>query len=157
MLELAIPWWELVARGAAGYATVLALLRIGGKRQVGELTPFDLVLLLLISEAASPSLTANADSWLASSIVIASMLALNVALGALSLRWRRVESVVEGRPQFLIRHGKVDYRMLRRESISHRELLSALREQGCFSPRDAEYAIVEASGRITVKTRDARS
>ena len=154
MLELAVPWWELVARGAAIYVTVLALLRLGGKRQVGELTPFDLVLLLLISEAASPALTATADSWLASTIVIGTMLMLNMAIGYVSLRWRRIEGIVEGRPQFLVRHGKVDYRMLRRESISHRELLSALREAECFSPRDAEYAVLEASGRITVKKRE---
>ncbi len=157
MFDLATPWWELVARGAAMYATVLALLRLGGKRQVGELTPFDLVLLLLISEAASPALTAQADSWLASTIVIVTMLALNIAIGYASLRWRSFESAVEGRPRFLVRRGKVDYGALRRESISRRELLSALREGGCFSPRDAEYAVLEASGRITVRKRDRAS
>ncbi len=156
MFDLAVPWWELVARGTVVYVTVLALLRLGGKRQIGELTPFDLVLLLLISEAASPALTAKADSWLASTIVIATMLALNFAIGYASLRWRRAESLLEGRPQFLLRRGKVDYRTLKRESISHRELLSALREADCFSPHDAEYAILEASGRITVKKRDKR-
>jgi uncharacterized membrane protein YcaP (DUF421 family) len=153
MLELAIPWWELILRGAAIYLTVLALLRLGGKRNVGELTPFDLVLLLLISEAASPALTAKADSWLAATIVIATMLALNFAIGYASLRWRRFENAVEGRPQFLLREGKVDYAMLKRESVSHRELLSALRQAECFSPHGAEYAVLEASGRISVKKK----
>jgi uncharacterized membrane protein YcaP (DUF421 family) len=153
MFDLAVPWWELAARGATVYLTVLVLLRFSGKRQVGELTPFDLVLLLLTGEAASPALTAKADSWLSSTIVIVVMLALNFLIGAASLRWRRFENAMEGRPQFLLRGGKVDYAMLRRESISHRELLSALRQAECFSPRDAEYAVLETSGRITVKKR----
>jgi uncharacterized membrane protein YcaP (DUF421 family) len=150
-LELAVPWWELIIRGGAIYATVLILLRFGGKRQVGELTPFDLVLLLLISEAASPALTAKADSWLASTLVIATMLAINYLIGALSRRWRRFEDAVEGRPRFLVRNGRVDYAAMRRESVSHRELLSALRDAECFSPRQAEYAVLEANGRISVK------
>ena len=153
MLSLAIPWWELILRGAALYATVLLLLRLSGKRQVAEFTPFDLTLLLLISEAASPGLTGGADSWLASTIVIATLLAVNFTIGHLSLQWRRFEDAVEGRPQFLIRGGRVDYRRMRQESISKRELLSALRQQGCFRPSDAEYAVLEASGRISVKKR----
>jgi uncharacterized membrane protein YcaP (DUF421 family) len=142
-----------MVRGGAVYATVLALLRLGGKRQVGELTPFDLVLLLLISEAASPALTAKADSWLAATIVIATMLAVNYGVGIVSSRWRRFEDAVEGRPQFLVRNGCVDYAAMRRESVSHRELLSALREAECFTPRQAEYAVLEASGRISVKKK----
>jgi uncharacterized membrane protein YcaP (DUF421 family) len=155
MFDLAVPWWELAVRGAAVYLTILVLLRLCGKRQVGELTPFDLVLLLLISEAASPALTAQADSWLSSTIVIVAMIGLNGLVSWASTRWRWFENVVEGQPQFLLRHGKVDYAMLRRESVSHRELLSALRDAECFSPRDAEYAVLEASGKITVKKRDS--
>ena len=98
MVDLAVPWCELIARGAAIYLTVLVLLRVGGKRQVGELTPFDLVLLLLISEAASPALTAGADSWLSSTIVIAAMIGLNAAVSWTTMRWRRFENAVEGQP-----------------------------------------------------------
>jgi uncharacterized membrane protein YcaP (DUF421 family) len=156
MFDLAVPWWELMARGAGMYLTVLALLRLGGKRQVGELTPFDLALLLLISEAASPALTAKSDSWLGSTIVVGTMLLLNFGIGRAILRWRLFEDVVEGRPQFLVRAGKVDYAMLQRESISHRELLSALRDAECFSPHEAEYAVLEASGKITVKKRASK-
>lgn len=154
MLELALPWWELIARAVAVYVTVLVLLRLGGKRQIGELTPFDLVLLLLISEAASPALTGKADSWLAATIVIVTMLTLNFAVGYASLRWRRFENGVEGRPHFLVRNGKVDYRRMRKEAISHRELLSALRDASCFTPHQAEYAVLEASGRISVKKQE---
>jgi uncharacterized membrane protein YcaP (DUF421 family) len=154
VFTLEVPWWELIARGAAMYLTVLLLLRTYGKRQTGELTPFDLVVLLLISEAASPALTGSADSWLASSIVVTTLLALNWLVGVISSRSKRVENLLEGQPQFLVRNGKVDYAMLRREAVSHRELMSALREAECFTPHQAEYAVLEASGRISVKKRD---
>jgi uncharacterized membrane protein YcaP (DUF421 family) len=157
MFELAVPWWELILRGAAIYVTVLALLRLGGKRQVGELTPFDLVLLLLISEAASPALTASSDSWLAVTIVIGTMLLVNFAIGRLTMRSRQFENLVEGRPRFLVRNGRVDYDTMRGEGISYRELLGALREAGCFTPKQAEYAVLEASGRISVRKRDNAS
>ena len=153
MFELSVPWWELIVRGAAMYVTVLFLLRLCGKRQVGELTPFDLVLLLLISEAAAPALTAKADSWLSSSLVVGTLLIINALVGRVSAHFRRIENLVEGKPRFLIRNGKVDYTALRREAVSHRELLSALREAECFTPHQAEYAVLEASGQISVRKR----
>lgn len=87
-------------------------------------------------------------------IVIAIMLLLDAGVGLLS-RWRPAERAIEGRPRFLLRGGRVDYRMLRSEQITRNDLLAALRAQGCFRPSQAEYAVLETSGKISVKKREA--
>lgn len=153
MFALTVPWWELVGRGAFVYLAVLLLLRLTGKRQVGQLTPFDLVLLLLISEACSNALSGGDDSLLAALILVTTLLGLNLAIGWVSGRSVWVERMFEGRPRFLIKDGKVDYETLRRESLSKNELLSAIRQEGCFSPEEVEYAVLETSGRISVRKR----
>jgi uncharacterized membrane protein YcaP (DUF421 family) len=156
MLSLSVPLWELIARGAAIYLFVFLMLRLTGKRQVGELTPFDLVLLLLISEACSNALAGGDESVLGAVIVATTPLAINLAIGWTSGRAFRIERVLEGRPRFLIKNGKVDYRALRKESISKNDLLSALRREGCFSPGEAGYAVLETSGRISVRRREIK-
>jgi uncharacterized membrane protein YcaP (DUF421 family) len=153
MFNLTLPWWELILRGGGVYLTVILLLRISGKRELGQLTPFDFVLLMLISEGASNALTAGDDSWLASVIVISTMLLLNAGLGYLTTRHARVERWMEGRPRFLIREGRVIYATLREESISNNELMAALRQNGCFRPSQVAYAILETTGEISVKKR----
>lgn len=152
MLEGA-SWWELILRAAAIYLIVLVLLRITGKRQVGQFTPFDLTVLLLVSEAVSTALNANEKSILAAGILAATLLGLNAAIGWITYGSRRVEAILEGKPRFLIKSGRVDYKVLRRESISNRELLAALRREKCFTPHQAEYAVLEPSGSISVRKR----
>ncbi len=154
MFDLTLPWWELILRGGGIYLTVILLLRISGKRELGQLTPFDFVLLMLISEGASNALTAGDDSWLAAVIVITTMLLLNAGLGYMTARHARVERWMEGRPRFLIREGRVLYAALRKETISNNELMAALRQNGCFRPSQVEYAILETTGEISVKKRD---
>lgn len=152
MFEMTTPWWELILRGGAIYLAVLILLRISGKRELGQLAPFDLVLLLLISEAVSPALTADDDSIGSGIVVVIVMLLLDAGVGLLS-RWRPAERTIEGKPRFLIRNGKVDYKTMRSEQITHNDLLSSIRESGCFRPSEVEYAVLETSGKISVKKR----
>lgn len=150
-------WWELILRAAAVYAIVLLLLRLTGKRQVGQFTPFDLTVLLLVSEAVSTALNVSEKSIVAAVILVATLLGINAAAAWIAARSRRVETLIEGKPRFLVRNGRVDYKRLRKESISHRELLTALRREKCFSPHQAEYAVLEPSGSISVRRREARA
>jgi uncharacterized membrane protein YcaP (DUF421 family) len=150
VFALSLPWWELLLRAIVVYAMVLLLLRISGKRQIGELTPFDLTLLLLISEGASNALRAQENSLTGAGLVIMSMLIMNWGMGKLSVRSKRFERLVEGRPQFLIRNGVVDYAAMRRESVTHNELLKAIRGQQCSSPHQVDYAVLETDGVISV-------
>lgn len=154
MFESTVPLWEPVLRGALIYAAILLLLRITGKRQVGQFTPFDLVLLLLVSEAVSNALTGGDNSITSGVIAVATMLLLNLAVGWTTTRSTRLEHTLEGRPQFLIKNGRVDYGVMRREGLSKNDLLAAIRGQGCFRPGQVEYAVLETSGQISVRKRE---
>jgi len=153
MFALELPWWEPLLRGVLIYLAVLALLRIFGKRQIGQFTPYDILLLLLISECVSQALSGGDSSLTASAILVVTLLALNGAVGWLGTRWRRFDRVLEGRPCLLLRDGRVDYALLRRAAVSHNELLAALRAAGCFTPHQAEYAVLESSGQISVRRK----
>jgi uncharacterized membrane protein YcaP (DUF421 family) len=155
MFSLSVSVWELAVRAAIVYVVLFALIRLTGKREVGELSPFDLVFLLLISEQVSPALTGGDQSVSAALIGLFVLTALNALVTHLTARFPRAERVLEGRPRFLIRRGRVDYRTLRREAISKNELLAALRENGCFRPSQAEWAVLETDGAISVKPRGA--
>lgn len=153
MFSMTVPWWEIALRAAIVYAALFLLIRITGKREVGELTPFDLVFLLVIAEQVSPALTGGDESLAAAGIGLAVLMGLNLALTHLTARVRRAEHALEGRPRFLIRSGRVDYATMRREAVSKNELLAALRENGCFRPSQAEWAVLETTGSIAVKPR----
>jgi uncharacterized membrane protein YcaP (DUF421 family) len=164
MFDLSLPWWELAARAALVYLGVLLLLRLLGKRQFGELGPFDVILLLLVSEAAANALVGGDLSLPGAAILVVVMLLLDWGIGKLAVRSARVERALEGRPRFLVKRGRVDYAVLRAEGITHNELLAALRSGGCFSPKQADYAVLETTGSISVRARrdapqreDARS
>lgn len=157
MFDLELPFWEPSVRAILVYCGLLILLRVTGKRQVGELTPFDIILLLLISESASQALHGGDRSVTGGVLLVVTLLALNWAVSKLGANWRRFDRALEGRPCMLIRHGRVNYELLRKESISHNELMAALRAGGCLTPHEADYAVLESSGQISVRRMDGEA
>lgn len=153
LFALHTPWWELVLRGVLVYLAILLFMRLSARREVGEFTPFDLAVLLILSEAVSPALTGEEQSVTGGLVVVAVLLAMNWGMGEISLRFRRAERLLEGEPIMIIRNGKVMYRQLRRNRITRRDLLSALRQQGCLRPSEVELAVLEPNGSISVKKR----
>src|SRR5579885_414512 len=107
MWKMGVPWWELILRGALVYAFLLALLRITGKRQIGQLAPFDLVLLLVLSNAVQNSMNGGDNSLLGGLISAATLVGLNLAVGLATFRSKRLEAIIEGRPQLLIHNGRI--------------------------------------------------
>ena len=99
MWTISIPWWEFILRGVIIYALVLVLLRASGKRQVGQLAPFDLVLLLLLSNSVQNAMNAGDNSVLGGVISAATLIALNYGVGFVAFRSKLLESVIEGRPE----------------------------------------------------------
>lgn len=154
LFELQNSAWELVARGALIYIGVLLMLRLSGKREVGQFTPFDLALLLIISEAVSPALSANEESWTGAMLLVATMLVVNWLISLLTLKFRRFDRLLEGEPELIIRNGRVDYRALRQLRLTKKDLLAALRQHGCEKPSEVKFAVLEPSGDITVKKCD---
>ena len=107
MWNITVPWWELILRCIVVYVFLIALLRISGKRQVGQLAPFDLVLLLVLSNAVQNSMNGGDNSLIGGLISAATLVAINFAVGYVTFRNKAMEAVVEGRPQVLIHNGRV--------------------------------------------------
>lgn len=154
MWSLSLPWWEFVFRAVLVYFFVLALLRATGKRQTGQMSPFDLVLLLVLSNAVQNSMNGGDNSITGGLIVAATLVALNWLMGWVTWRSRRAELLIEGRPEILIHHGKIQEDIMQRQRISREELMAALRQQGCAGIPEVRTAILESDGSISVLKRD---
>jgi uncharacterized membrane protein YcaP (DUF421 family) len=158
MNELLIPSihvWELVARSVIVYAFLFILLRITGKRQVGQLAPFDLVLLLVLSNAVQNSMNGGDNSLTGGLLSAATLVALNFLLAYFTHRSKRLELLVEGRPEVLIHNGKVFEKVMGRVGLTHHELMAAIRQGGCASPDDVHLAVIENNGSISVVAKHA--
>ena len=153
MWHLAVPWWELVIRSLIVYAFLISLLRITGKRQVGQLAPFDLVLLLVLSNAVQNSMTGGDNSLGGGLISAATLIGLNHVVGWLAFRSRRLERIIEGTPQFLIHNGRLNEKIRARAQLTHHELAAALRQAGCSSVEEVHTAVLENNGAISVTVR----
>jgi uncharacterized membrane protein YcaP (DUF421 family) len=144
---------EIVVRVLLVYVGLYVLVRISGKREIGQLGPMDLLAMLLLSETVSPALTAQDTSILAAWTAAAALLGATFAVEWLTHRSRRAERWIEGRPHVLIEDGEVHHALQRRLRISDQELASALREQGVDTVADVKTATLEPNGRITVVRR----
>lgn len=154
MFELAVPWWEFVIRGVVVYTFLIILLRITGKRQIGQLSPFDLVLLLIISNAVQNSMNAGDNSLVGGLISSTSLVAINYLLGLLTFKSRRLEDLVEGRPQILVHNGLIFEDIMYDAKLTRQELDSTLRQLGFFELKDVKLAILENNGKVTVQGYD---
>lgn len=150
MWKLAQPWWEFVLRGLLVYGFLLVLLRLTGKRQVGQLATFDLVLLLVLSNAVQNSMNAGDNTVAAGYILVATLLTANGLLSWLTSRSKRAETLLEGRPQILVHNGTLDEAILASERITRHELMAAVRQAGLTDLADVRVAILETNGRINV-------
>lgn len=153
MWQPAIAYWELIVRAIAVYAFLLLLLRLTGKRQVGQLAPFDLVLLLVLSNAVQNSMNGGDNSLVGGMLSAATLVALNFAVGWLTTRSKRIAAIVEGRPQVLIHNGELFEDVLAGAQLSHHELNAALRRAGCASVHEVRSAVLENNGTISVIQR----
>ena len=151
LLSVGIP--ELMLRAVLVYMTIFLLLRIVGKKHVGEMTPFDLVVLLILSECVQGALTAGDNSVTAGVIAAASLFGTNQLVGYASARSKWLERTLEGKPRILVRNGSVCKDVLEREQITRSELVEALRREGCSSLTRVRYAILENDGHISIGLR----
>ena len=150
MFNLAVPWWELVLRSVIVYLFLIVILRITGKRQVGQLAPFDLVLLLVLSNAVQNSMNGGDNSLIGGLIGAATLIAVNYGVALLTYRNKRIEALVEGRPQILIHNGKLFEKVMHEAHMTHHELNAALRQAGCLSVEEVRCATLENNGTVSV-------
>jgi uncharacterized membrane protein YcaP (DUF421 family) len=157
MWNMAVPWWELIARGAVVYVFLLILLRLTGKRQVGQLAPFDLVLLLVLSNAVQNSMNAGDNSLVGGLISATTLVGVNYMVGLATFRSKRLEAIVEGRPQVLIHNGMLFEDVMAKAHLTHHELSAALRQAGCACVSDVHSAVLENSGAVSVIAKVKKS
>jgi uncharacterized membrane protein YcaP (DUF421 family) len=150
LFHISVPWFELVIRSVVIYIFLIILLRVTGKRQVGQLAPFDLVLLLVLSNAVQNSMNAGDNSLVGGMIAATTLIAINYTVAMLTYRSKRMEALVEGRPQVLIHNGKLFESVLTDARMTHHELNAALRQAGCISVEEVHCAMMENNGSISV-------
>src|SRR5690606_17744273 len=155
LFEFSIPWWEIVLRGTVVYFVLLLLLRLSGKRTVGQFTPLDLLVLVLLGDAMQGSMIAGDESLPGGVILVVTLLGWNRLMGWLTSRSRRLERVVEGRPMVLARNGHVYGEALDRCKLSIDDLQEAMRNADCGSISLIRLAMLEKDGKISVVTRQA--
>jgi len=153
MWNLGVPWYELVIRAICIYGFLLVILRMTGKRQVGQLAPFDLVLLLVLSNAVQNAMTGPDNSVGGGMILCTTLVGLNSVIGYATYRSKRLEALIEGRPQILVHNGHLDERIMRKEKITHHELMASLRAAGCATVTEVHFAMLENNGHISVQPR----
>jgi len=151
---LAMPWWQFVLRAAAVYVVLLVLIRLSGKRTMGQFTPFDMLLIVLLGSAVQNALLGK-DTSLAGGVLLAgTLIGLNWVLGFITARSRRAERMIEGEPVVLARNGSLYERALKRELVSRADFYEAMREQGCTDIAEVKLALLETNGQISIVAKD---
>jgi uncharacterized membrane protein YcaP (DUF421 family) len=145
-----IPWWNLVIRATIVFVFILLLLRLSGKRQVGQMGIAQFVALLLISNAVQNAMNGGDNSLLGGLILAAVLILLSYLFEVVTYRSKRLENLIQGRPTLLVHHGKVLVEHLHRELLSLRELRAILRRQGIHDLGDVEEAVLESDGFVSV-------
>jgi uncharacterized membrane protein YcaP (DUF421 family) len=156
MFDMSVPWWEFVVRGAVVYLVLLVLVRISGKRTVGQFTPFDLVVVLLLSESVSGAINAQDESLSGGLIAATTLIALDMAIAYASARNARIDAIVQGSPVLVGRDGVVYDDVLKRQRVPRSDLDKALRDADC-EIEDMRMAIIEADGNINIMKRPQSS
>ena len=150
MFDLSLPWWQFIVRGALVYLALMLFLRCSGKRTVGEFTPFDLLVVILVGETAQGALTGGDESVLGALIVAATLVALNYLIGFASARSQLIDKLVEGEPVVIVRNGRVLKEVMRRNNLPQTDLEEAMRKSQVTDPSDVAIAMLETNGEITV-------
>ena len=154
MWLMSLHWWEFIVRAVAVYIFLILILRLTGKRQIGQLAPFDLVLLLVLSNAVQNAMNGGDNSLLAGVISATTLVGLNTVVSWITYRSKKFEGVIEGHPRILIHNGKLYSEALKHETLTRHELMSALRTNGCSCVEEVRSAILEPDGQITVIPRN---
>ena len=140
---------DLVLRAIVIFAFVFLLTRIIGKRELGSLQPFDLILLIVLGDALQQGLTQDDYSLTGAILVVGTIAVLQVFVSWLSYRFPRTRPILEGEPVVIVQDGKVIERNLKRERLTVEEITEAARKQQIAHLADVRFAVLETSGQIS--------
>lgn len=149
MFQMDLPWWEFVLRACVVYACLLVLVRLSGKRTVGQFTPFDLLVVMLLSESVSESLTGGDSSLVGGLIAAVTLIALTVAIAWGTSRSGKLDKLLQGTAVVIGKDGQLLDDVLKREKIAQEDVMRALRTEDC-ELSDMRRAFLEADGEISI-------
>ena len=154
MFDLSTPWWEIIVRTVVVYWVVLFLLRIAGKRELGQMTPFDLVVILVIANAVQNAMTGGDNSLIGGVIAAATLTVVNIAVERWGDRVPLLRRALASEPTLLLQDGKPIADHLKREHIEVEEVEMAAREHGIADLADVAAAVLEEDGSISIIPRE---
>jgi len=153
MFQMSIGPGEHIVRAVVVYGFLFVVLRFIGKKQIGELAPFDLLVLLILSETVQNAMISDDKSLVGGLISAATLIALAQGMNWLSWRSKKLSRVLAGKPTILVRHGSRCDDAMRRERVSISEIVESMRREGCSNIADVRIAVLENDGRISVIKR----
>jgi len=155
-LEVVIPMLSHIYRTVIIYFFVLLVVRLMGKREVGQLSPFDLVVAIIIAElAAIPMESSDIPLW-HGIVPVVVLGVLEVGFSYLALKNRKIRLLIDGQAQVIIKNGRLMTEEMRRSRYNLDDLLTQLRESGVADINDVEFAVLETSGKLTVLPRSQK-
>jgi uncharacterized membrane protein YcaP (DUF421 family) len=142
---------EQIIRTVAVYLFLLVVVRISGKRTLGEMTAFDFILLLIISESTQQALVGDDYSVTNAALVIITFLAVDIGFSLLQMRFPALDKWIDGVPTVLVRDGKVQRKAIDKSRVDEAEIMEAARRHhGLERLEQVKHAVLEKSGGITV-------
>jgi uncharacterized membrane protein YcaP (DUF421 family) len=145
---------EVALRTAIVYVFLVAAIRLTGKREVGQMSVLELVVILIISDAVQNSMVGENTSVWSGIVAVTVLLTLDIVLHALTGRSRRARRAIEGEPRLIVRDGRVLDKAMRQEAIDSDDVRNAIRAHGIDSVRDVRLAVIETEGSISVIPRE---
>jgi len=149
--QLGVPVIEKIMRPIIVYAFLVAVLRVFGKRELAQLNPFDLVVLLSLSNTVQNAIIGNDLSVTGGLIGAFTLLATNYLVVRFLFRHRRLDQLVEGKPTVLIQRGKLNTRAMARELLTESELITVVRRQGFKSLKEIDRCLLDPSGTFIIE------
>lgn len=137
-------------RATALYLAIIILMRLMGKRQIGELQPSELVVTILLSEIASIPMQDNRVPILHSIVALFALVAYEILSSVIGLKSNKMRALIQGHPVIVIRDGEIDIKALRKLRMSVNDLMSLLRQKDVFDISVVSYAVFETNGKISV-------
>ena len=146
---------DSVVRALVVYGFILVVFRIAGKRALSDVSTFDLVLTLIISESIQQALIDDDNSLTNAFLVVLTLVGANIGLSMLKTRYRRIDRLVDGQPLLVVEHSRTLDEGMRRERVNLDDVLMAARAQGVERLDEIKYAVLERGGSISIiRNRD---
>jgi len=154
LFAYSVPLWQIALRSLVIFVVFIVVLRVAGKRELGQFTLTDLVLILLVANAVQPAMTGPDTSLTGGLVIIVTLFLANLVLSWLRVRWRPAREFLEGQPTLLARDGQWNTEAMRRQGIDLDEAITALREHGVKDVTDTDLVMLEPDGTISVVPKE---